>query len=64
MQWLGWVFQCDHNGCDNTMSTFTDAPVGALIEAVRAGWMPGPHRAGSRERVYCPTHAADAKAKA
>lgn len=62
MQWRGWIYLCDHGPCTNQKATNYDDPVIALVEVVRAGWMPGRLTDGRRERIFCPEHIADAKA--
>lgn len=62
MQWRGWIYLCDHGACANQWATSSDDPVVALVEVVRAGWMPGRFAAGQRERIFCAEHVDDAKA--
>lgn len=62
MQWIGWIFACDHEGCENSLTTTSEELVDALIFVVRVGWMPARQITGRQQRIFCPDHAADAKA--
>lgn len=62
MQWIGWIFYCDHDGCGNSLTTTSEELVDALIFVVRDGWMPADQITGRQQRIFCPDHVDDAKA--